>query len=90
MEVLTEILTKLEAIENKLNGMYSRFMTVKEASEYLRISVSKTRKMIAAGKIPIHRIDGKILMNRRELDYLILTGTSKPTKRQIEKIQCLI
>jgi len=90
MEALHQILSKIEAIENKLNGMYSRFMTVKEASEYLRISVSKTRKMIAAGKIPIHRIDGKILLNCRELDYLILTGTAKPTKRQREAVECLI
>ncbi|MBU4443712.1 helix-turn-helix domain-containing protein [bacterium] len=90
MEALAEILTRVKAIENKLNCIYSKFFTVKEASEYLRISESKLRKLIGAGKIPINRIDGKILLNRRALDYLILTGSAKPNKRQREAVECLI
>ena len=90
MEALTAILDKLDHLEKCLNNIYSKFLTVDEASIYCRISESKMRKLIRSGKMPIHKIDGKILLNRRELDYLIMTGTSRPTKRDRERVQCLL
>lgn len=90
METLAEILTKLEHLEKCINGMNSKWLSVREAAEYARISESKLRKLIASGGVPIHKIDGKILLNRKELDFLILTGTSRPTKRDRERVQCLL
>jgi len=90
MEVLNQILNKLEHLEKCLNGTYSKWLTVSESAIYCRMSQSKMRKLIGMGKMPIHRIDGKILLNRRELDYLIMTGTSKPTKRKREQAEVFI
>ncbi|NQU83373.1 MAG: helix-turn-helix domain-containing protein [Parcubacteria group bacterium] len=64
--------------------MYSTWLTVLEAAEYCRISESKMRKLIAKGELPINRIGGKILINRKALDYFVMFGTGKPTKRQRE------
>ena len=90
MEALTAILTKLDHLEKCLNGISSKWLSVAEAAEYCRISESKLRKLVASGSVPVHRIDGKILLNRRELDYFILAGTAKPTKRDRERLECLL
>jgi len=90
MEALTEILNRIDRLENKLNGVYSKWLSVRESAEYCRISESKMRKMIGSGKIPIHKIDGKILLNRTELDYFVLTGTARPSKRDRERVEYLI
>jgi len=90
METLAEILTRVKAIESKINGMYSKWFTVNEAAIYCRISESKMRKLIGAGKISVNRIDGKILLNRKALDYYIILGNGKPSKRQREAVECLI
>ena len=87
---LAAILDKLEHLEKCLNGIQSKYFSVNEAAIYCRISESKVRKLIGSGRLPFHRIDGKILLNRRELDYLILTGTSKPSKRQRGAVECLL
>ena len=90
MNVLKQILSKLEILENRLDTVHSAWMTVKETAAYARVSESKVRKLIASGDMPIHRIGGKILISRRELDYLILFGTPSPTKRQREKAEGLL
>jgi len=90
MELTAEILRKLEHLEKCIIGMQSKWFTVNEAAEYCRISESKMRKLIGSGKIPIHKIDGKILLNRRELEYLILTGSARPSKRDRERVECLL
>ena len=87
---IQDIYTKLENIEQRMSRIYSKWMTVIEAAEYCRISESRARKLIAAGTIQIHRIGGKILLNRRELDYLILFGTDTPTKRQRERAEAIL
>jgi len=90
MESTAEILSGIKAIEAKLNGICSKWLTVNEAAIYCKVSESKMRKLIGSGKLPIHRIDGKILLNCRELDYLILTGTARPNKRQREQAEAFI
>ncbi len=91
---MKEILQILEKLDHKIDllgkSLNSKWLTVGESAIYCRISQSKMRKLIGAGKIPINRIDGKILLNRRELDYLILTGSARPTKRQREAVECLL
>ncbi|MBU1065375.1 helix-turn-helix domain-containing protein [bacterium] len=90
MDFDDQILAGLKTIENKLNGVYSKWLTVTEGALYCRISESKMRKLIGSGRLPIHRIDCKILLNRRELDFIILTGSARPNRRQREVIECLL
>jgi len=90
LNTLDQILTKLDHLEKCINGMYSKWQTVKEAAEYCRVSESKLRKLIGSGKIEIHRLDGRILLHRRELDFIILTGSARPTKAVRERLECLL
>jgi len=90
MEPIQEILNRLKDLEQRLSPVTSKWITVKEAAMYCRISESKARKLIAAGTIQIHRIGGKVLLNRRELDYLILFGPDTPTKRQRERAEAIL
>jgi len=87
--LLNQLIEKLEHLERSLQLQNSKWMTVAESSEYCRISESKMRKLIGTGKISINRIDGKILLNKKALDFYILLGTSKPNKRQRESVECL-
>jgi len=90
MPSLDEILEKLSSIENILIGTFSKWFTVREAAVYARISESKIRKLIHTGKLPINRLDGKILINRKMLDLFIIYGTKKPTKRQRETVEFML
>ena len=85
-----EIFEKLLSIENILIGIVSTWLTVKEAAVYARISESKMRKLIHTGKLPINRLDGKILINRKMLDLFIIYGTANPTKRQREAVVSIL
>ena len=87
---ISDLYSMLKSIKKSLSNQTPQWQTVKEAAEYARISESKARKMIAAGDLPIHRLGGKILICRRELDYLIHFETSSPTKRQREKAEGLL
>jgi len=90
MEALAEILSRFDRLEKCVNNIYSKWLTVNEASIYCRISESKMRKLIGAGEVPINHIGGKILINRKALDYFVMFGTGKPTRKQRESVQCLL
>lgn len=90
MQDSQQILEKLDKIENSILRIVPRWLTVREAANYCRISESKMRKLLSSGEMPINRLDGKILLNRRALDYYIIFGTSKPTKRQREAMEYMI
>ena len=90
MQQTEEVIEKLISIENILMGIYSKWQTVKEAATYARVSESKMRKLIHTGKLPINRLDGKILINRKMLDLFIIYGTANPTKRQREVVEFIL
>ena len=90
MHSIDDIYDKLIIVEKILVGQNTKWLTVREAASYCRISESKIRKLISSGEMPINRLDGKILLNRRALDYYIIFGTSKPTKRQREAMEYMI
>ncbi|MDQ4145627.1 MAG: helix-turn-helix domain-containing protein [Actinomycetota bacterium] len=49
------------------------WLTVKEASELLRIPLTRTYELIAAGELPAVRIgERSIRVNRRELETFLL------------------
>jgi len=63
------------------------WLLVPETAAYLRISVSTLRKMIARKQIPFRRLPsaaaGKIIFNRRMLDYwLLLNGKKTVTQSE--------
>ena len=68
----------LRWIEEIQKQSSSPWMTVKEASEYLKISKSKLYKLISGSNIPFKRIgigqNAKILFSRRSLDLWLITG----------------
>jgi excisionase family DNA binding protein len=47
--------------------MKSQYMTPKEASQFLRISLSKIYKMTSVKSIPHYKVGGKILFKSQEL-----------------------
>ena len=64
------------------------WLTVTETAAYLRVSVSKIRKMVARKQIPFRRLPGaaagKIVFNRRMLDFWILLNGKKSVS-QVER-----
>jgi len=55
----------------------TRLLTVAEAAAELRLSRATTYRLIAAGKLPAHRIGGSIRINADELHVLLETPTQK-------------
>jgi excisionase family DNA binding protein len=47
--------------------MRTQYMTLKEASQFLRISLSKIYKMTSVKGIPHYKVGGKILFKPQEL-----------------------
>jgi len=74
--------------DNSKNNNDLIWLKVSEAANYLRISVSLLRKLIARKQIPFRRLPGaaagKIIFNRKMLGYwLLLSG--KRTVTQAER-----
>ena len=74
---------EIEIIYKKLNEIQSSiknrtpFLTVPEAANYCKISISKLRKLISDQNIPYQRIDGKIIFHIRKLELWILNNAEK-------------
>lgn len=67
------------AVASKLDGARavestSPWMTALEASEYLRCSLSRIRKLTMLGELPAHREGGRVLYRRDELDRFVAHG----------------
>jgi excisionase family DNA binding protein len=50
----------------------NRFLGINDASRYTSLSAQTLRRFIADGKLTAHRPGGKILIDRRQLDDLVL------------------
>ncbi|NPE31459.1 helix-turn-helix domain-containing protein [Methanococcoides sp. SA1] len=77
MEIFDVIIEKIDKIISITQEAQSPYMDVPLAAEYLKISVSKLRKLISEGKAPFNRIDGKIVFHKRKLDLWVLSDTQK-------------
>ncbi len=56
-----------------------RFLTVARAAEYTDLSQESIRRLLAAGKLTALRpVRGKILIDRRQLESMVLTSTTTP------------
>ena len=57
--------------------------TVKEVSDYLRVSESCIRKAIRENKIPYFRIMSKILFDKSAIDRLITENYNERDERRV-------
>jgi len=76
-----KILSAINTLSQKIDEylISKTWLTVPEAGQYLNISESKLRKLIADNKIPCNRIDGKILFHIRKLELWTLSDGTKTT-----------
>ncbi len=57
----------------------SRFLTVARAAEYTDLSQDSIRSMISSRKLTgLRPVPGRVLVDRRELDSVILSSTRSP------------
>lgn len=89
-----KILNELQEIKEQLNELKDSrtpenpIMDVKTAAEFLNISESKLRRLIAKGAIPYRKIDGSMIrLSRKELLLWYATGKTSFTKRDRKKIE---
>ena len=54
----------------------TRWLTIREGAAYARISKSGLYVIAKAGGLRIHKLGGRSLVDRHELDRLIETGTA--------------
>jgi len=76
-EALTAILAKLDTMSDRAP---QRFFSIASSAAYSDLSQDSIRRMIERGDLTPHRpVKGKILIDRQELDNLIL-GSSGPVR----------
>ena len=83
MEALNQILSKLEHLELSLQAQNSTWLSVSDLSQYLGVSESTIRRLVAKNEMPFKRVgtNGKIIFNRRQIDLWLLSGEKHPGKR---------
>lgn len=67
---VNELLHEVE----RMHEERSRWLTAKEAAEYLRCPLSRVRKLTMTGDLPVHRDGRRVLYRREELDGYIRNG----------------
>jgi len=78
----------LELLAAKLNELLdiakrgsARFLTVQGAAEHSSLSPESIRRLISAGKLTALRpVRGRVLIDRRQLDSVVLSATQRPRR----------
>jgi excisionase family DNA binding protein len=78
---------RLDALERKLDQLLERgpaverrFFGVEDAAVYTSLSAESIRRLLATGRLTALRPRrGRVLIDRRELDALVLGSTRRPT-----------
>lgn len=69
---------KLDAILERLGSPPQRWLTVRSAAAYSDLSEDSIRRLIESGKLAAHRpVRGRVLVDRLELDNVILGSTGR-------------
>jgi excisionase family DNA binding protein len=56
-----------------------RYLSVSEAASYSSLSTDTIRALLAARKLTaLHPVKGRVLVDKRELDALVLSSTRQP------------
>lgn len=72
--------TLLDVLAGRLAGLLAgspaaaRWLTVRTAAEHLGLSEHAIRALVKRGRIPCHRIEGRVLFGRAELDSWVRSG----------------
>ncbi|TFB09325.1 DNA-binding protein [Candidatus Marinimicrobia bacterium MT.SAG.2] len=74
---IEQILISLLSIESKLIRKTSRWFTVEEAANYLKLSTRSIRRFINRGNIPQNKLpSGTIRIEKKDLDSLVIFGSA--------------
>jgi hypothetical protein len=84
--VNSDVSAQLDSIQIKLDQLLAgsamanqRFLGVNEAATYAGLSPASVRRLIAANRLtPLRPVRGKIVIDRRELENVILGSTTVP------------
>jgi hypothetical protein len=78
LEILAQ---RIDTVLAQISAPLPRFFSVKHAAVYIDSSEDSIRGLIAANKLtPLRAIRGKILLDKNELDALILGSDQRPRK----------
>ena len=68
-------------LENLAAKAHRRFLSITSAAQWTDLSQESIRRLLASGKLQAHRpVRGKVLVDRVELESLVLSATSAPRK----------
>ena len=75
MDRIDLILNSLASLESYVARKMSRWLTVNETADYLKLSPRSIRRYLQDGVIPKYKLPtGTIRIERRDLDCLVLYG----------------
>ncbi len=88
MHRIDQILNSLSSIESKLIRKTSRWLTVEEAADYLKLSPRSIRRYLNKTNIPLNKLpSGTIRIEKKDLDSLVIFGISyRRLNRQQRKV----
>lgn len=77
---LASIAAKLDMLLDRVdNGPGGRFLTVPKAAAHANLSEESIRRLLSSGKLTALRpVKGRVLIDRRQLDALVLSSTATP------------
>ena len=88
------IIERLDRIESQIKPEYPAWLSVKQCADYLGLSESTIRKLVASGNIPYRRLPtaegGAIRFNRKQIDLWLLSGEIKPKARTRATFEALL
>ena len=89
-----EIVEKLDRIEKQIKPSIPTWLSVRQIADYLDVSESTIRKLVASGNIPYRRLPtaegGAIRFNRKQIDLWLLSGEIKPKARARATFEALL
>ena len=60
-----------------------RYLSVARAAEYADLSEDSIRSLLSSGRLtPLRPVPGRVVIDRRELDALVLSSTGQPRRRR--------
>ena len=88
--IIQQLIEEIKALRSDLRQTSSYWLDVEGVSSYVHISKGQVYKLVSSGQIPHKRLNGKILFNKKQIDYWLLTESKNPTKRQREEVEHFI
>lgn len=68
VELVETIAARVAEIVVERLGDRTEWLRVEQAAEHLQTTPDGIRALVKRGKVPVHRRDGRLYFNRRELD----------------------